>query len=101
MKISISIFLQQECGGWKNIFYRILDSRVEENYMSIKQNLSRNLKLKIDRNKKKIVKTHIVMSGQELINKSSFSIREEIKNIIQYELESKIEIIVNEWIDHV
>lgn len=100
MKLSISILLQQECGGWANVLYQVLDSSQNERYDLIKKDLVKKMAVKLNRREKRLKKTHILLSGQELFDKG-LSILSDYLSGVQISLQSKMEITFNEWADEI
>lgn len=98
MKLSISVLHQQDCGGWVNVLYKIIDSTNDDNYQNIKKELIKNLGLKINKREKRIRKTHSLMNMQEFIDKGNCIIQYIIKEA-SIDKKSKIEITINEWFD--
>lgn len=98
MKLSISVLHQQDCGGWVNVLYKIIDSTNDDNYQNIKKELIKNLGLKINKREKRIRKTHSLMNMQEFIDKGNCIIQYIIKEAA-IDKKSKIEITINEWFD--
>lgn len=98
MKLSISVLLQQECGGWTNVLYQVLDSSQTERYDLIKKELVKKMAVKLNRREKRLKKTHVLLSGQELFDKG-LSILNDYFLGVQISQESKMEITFNEWGD--
>lgn len=98
MKLSISVLHQQDCGGWVNVLYKIIDSNNDDNYQNIKKELIKNLGLKINKREKRIGKTHSLMNMQDFIDKGNCIIQYVIKEAL-IDKKSKIEITINEWFD--
>lgn len=69
MKLSISILMQQECGGWSNIKYQVFDSSNVENYHIIQKELIKKLSLKVNKKSKNFRKSNITLTLAELKQK--------------------------------
>lgn len=100
MKLSISVLLQQECGGWANVLYQVLDSSQNECYDIIKKELVKKMVVKLNRREKRLKKTHILLSGQELFDKG-LSILSDYLSGVRISQKSKMEITFNEWADEI
>jgi len=98
MKLSISVLLQQECGGWANVLYQVLDSSQTERYDIIRKELVKKMAIKLNRREKKLKKTHVLLSGQELFDKGLSTLNDYFSDM-QVSQGSKMEIIFNEWSD--
>lgn len=97
MKLSISVLLQRECGGWANIRYEILDSNTTENYQTIKKELIKKLALKINRREKRFKKTNISLTFGELREKNVSVLVEPLSLNPEVLDSSNIEMTLNEW----
>lgn len=100
MKLSISILLQQECGGWANVLYQVLDSSQNERYDLIKKELVKKMAIKLNRREKRLKKTHFLLSGQELFDKGLSTLNDYLSDV-HISRESKMEITFNEWADEI
>ena len=98
MKLSISVLHQQDCGGWRNVLYKIIDSTNDDNYKNIKKELIKSLGLKINKRENKIKKTHLIMNLQDFIDKGSCIVKYIVKDVSIYK-KCQIEITINEWLD--
>lgn len=100
MKLSISVLLQQECGGWANVLYQVLDSSQNERYDLIKKELVKKMAVKINRREKRLKKTHILLSGQELFDKGLSTLNDYLSGV-KISQDNKMEITFNEWSDKI
>lgn len=100
MKLSISVLLQQECGGWANVLYQVLDSSQNERYDLIKKELVKKMAVKLNRREKRMKKTHVLLSGQELFDKGLSTLNDYLSDV-HISRESKMEITFNEWGDKI
>lgn len=100
MKLSISVLLQQECGGWANVLYQVLDSSKDERYDLIKKELIKKMAVKLNRREKRLKKTYVLLSGQELFDKRLSDLNDYLSGV-QISRESKMEITFNEWSDKI
>lgn len=69
MKLSISILMQQECGGWSNIKYQVFDSENVENYHIIQKELIKKLSLKVNKKAKSLRKSNVTLTLADLKQK--------------------------------
>lgn len=69
MKLSISILMQQECGGWSNIKYQVFDSENMENYHIIQKELIKKLSLKVNKKAKSLRKSNVTLTLADLKQK--------------------------------
>lgn len=98
MKLSISVLMQQECGGWSNIKYQIFDSTIVENYSLIQKELIKKLSLKINKKAKTLRKSNITLTLAELKQKRiDWLVNDLLSNKLIID-DSVIEMTVNEWI---
>ena len=55
MKLSISVLLKKESGGWQNILYEIIDSALNDNYDLLKKELVKKLAIKVNKSEKQVL----------------------------------------------
>lgn len=100
MKLSISIFQQQVCGGWSNIRYQIIDSENFPDYNKTKKQLAKQFPLKINKADKRFKRTCIHLTFSEFQEKNIHSLNEGLLFNNENLQNSDIEIIFNEWTPH-
>ena len=98
MKLSISVLLQRECGGWANIRYEILDSNTTENYHAVKKELIKKLALKVNKREKRFKKSNISLTFADLKAKNILSLVEPLSLNPEVFDHSNIDMTLNEWL---
>lgn len=97
MKLSISVLLKKESGGWQNILYEIIDSARNENYDLLKKELVKKLAIKVNKSEKRLRKTSIVTTFLELRNKNISHLLSSIEKNEEISINSQLDITINEW----
>lgn len=97
MKLSISVLLKKESGGWQNILYEIINSALNENYDLLKKELVKKLAIKVNKSEKRLRKTSIVTTFLELRNKNISHLLSSIEKNQEISINSQLDITINEW----
>lgn len=99
MKLSISILMQQECGGWSNIKYQVFDSENVENYHIIQKELIKKLSLKVNKKAKSLRKSNVTLTLADLKQKKIDWLVNDLmsnKSVID---NTVMDMTLNEWIN--
>lgn len=98
MKLSISVLLKKESGGWQNIRYEIIDSTLNESYDLLKKELVKKFAIKVNKSEKRLRKTSIVTTFSEIRNKNISHLLSSIEKNQELSNSSQLDITINEWV---
>lgn len=99
MKLSISILMQQECGGWSNIKYQVFDSENMENYHIIQKELIKKLSLKVNKKAKSLRKSNVTLTLADLKQKKIDWLVNDLMSNQSVIDNTVMDMTLNEWIN--
>lgn len=99
MKLSISILMQQECGGWSNIKYQVFDSENVENYHIIQKELIKKLSLKVNKKAKSLRKSNVTLTLADLKQKKIDWLVNDLMSNQSVIDNTVMDMTLNEWIN--